>query len=798
MKKILFILLTGFCAVLAAAEITLAENGKANAAIVIPAKAKPIVKLAAKELSEHLKMITGAKFPVGVKPGPGVNFYLGFGDAKGFESDEFVIDARGNRIDIYGYDTAKPLDLFNYYYDNTEKGTLCGVHYFLDSLGIRWLAPGKDGVYIPKRKTLLIAERQLRFKPFFYYRKVLDGYNFMKIHPDAKHYVKDTNGIYLWAIRNHATPRNMVRGSHSERHLKLFQNPEWLAHPSAHQLMKDGKRNPHYSCWTDPFTKEIWMRAADGYFSGKSPKECGFPNLKGYLGSKWPFPFFVPEEFLITSEDHYSGNDARCWCARCQEFRKKHPCKDDTEILWKVIADVARMVEKKHPGRFITTGCYPPMNLIPKLTKVPKNVRVRVQTPGPESICYSPEKHAENLKFLKSWAEIIGPKNLPVGVYQCSAGFGNALPGIMDTYPHLWPVYIRDVKPLCAGLYCQNINLTHTQRNLDVYIFMRLMWDPDLDIEKELDEYFRLYYGPAAAPARKLFTLYENNWKRIVREILAQKNMQIGLAVQRKSYLLKQIWSRVYTLEELKKIDSLMAEIFRLAPKGSVYAKRANLLQEYVVRLMKAERSEIMEKEEIRQKLKLTAGSSAAADFPTDAEWSKAPEYQLVSSRKLYPVLKAAGSFRVLASADKLFIRADLKEPEMGASITDPNHKTGNPDIWKDNCIELFFLAEKSKKFWQVIVNDNNAWSSQTRGRVLTRWEQMKDLKVKTRRKSDGWTADIAIPLKELKTDKTDLRFNFTRERNVKGQTDERATWSPLATSGNWHNPGNYGSVIFE
>lgn len=86
-----------------------------DAEIVIAKKATFAAETGARDLQYHLRKMTGAKFPVGVKPGPGVNFYLGFGDAKGFESDEFVIDARGNRIDIYGYDTAKPVDLFNYY-----------------------------------------------------------------------------------------------------------------------------------------------------------------------------------------------------------------------------------------------------------------------------------------------------------------------------------------------------------------------------------------------------------------------------------------------------------------------------------------------------------------------------------------------------------------------------------------------------------------------------------------------------------------------------------------------------------
>lgn len=797
MKTLFFFLAALAGSLLSAAEITLAENGTTTTVIVIPEKAKPIVTFAARELSEHLARMTGAKFPIGVKPGPDVNFYLGFGKAGDFQSDEFVINAQGKRIDIYGKDSSARVDLFNYYYDNTEKGTLCGVHYFLDQLGVRWLAPGKNGVYIPVRKTLRIPGQQLRFKPFFYHRLILDGWDFMKIHPDAKEYVKGTGEVFLWAIRNHASPRNMVRGNHSERHLKLFENPEWLAHPTAHQQMKDGRRNPHYSCWTDPFTKEIWMRAADGYFAGKLPQECGFPNLKGYLNSKWPFPFFAPEEFMICLEDHYSGNDARCWCARCQKFRKEHPCPDDTELIWPVIADVARVIGKKYPGRFITTVVYPPKSELPKLVELPKNIRVRISREGPRRLIF-PEKHEADLKYLREWGKIIGPKNIPVGVYQCAAGFGSFLPGILDTYPHLWSRYIREIKPVCAGLYCQNILEPHTARNLDVYIFMRLMWNPDLDIEQELDAYFQLYYGPAAAPAKKLFALLENNWIRIEREVLSERYEKIGLAGRDKVYYQKKIWSRIYTPAEMKKIDALMAQIKKLAPKGSPYARRAELLQKYLVQWMKDARSEVMDKDDKRQQLKMIVPSSSAVDFPSADEWKKAPEYKLISARKLSSGLQAPGSFRLLASGDNLFIRADLKEPDMADSKTVIGRKNGDPDIWKDNCIELFFYAEKSKKFWQLIINDNNAWSSQTRTRVLFRWIQMPGVKVKTQRRADGWTAAIVIPLKELKTDRTDLRFNFTRERNVNGQPDERATWSPLATSGNWHGVENYVTVTFE
>ena len=133
----------------------------------------------------------------------------------------------------------------------------------------------------------------------------------------------------------------------------------------------------------------------------------------------------------------------------------------------------------------------------------------------------------------------------------------------------------------------------------------------------------------------------------------------------------------------------------------------------------------------------------------------------------------------------------------MSDSKTDKARESGDNQIWMDNCIEFFFYSETSKRFWQILVNDNNAWSSQTKMSEPFKWEQMNGFKVKTAQTENGWTASISIPLKELCPDKK-LRFNCTRERNVKGQNTELSTWSPLAMVGNWHGVDNYGTLIFE
>ena len=797
MKKLALLLaaLTGL--VMSAAEITLAENGRAKAVILVPANARPIVKFAAKELAEHLKAMTGAAFQIGEKPGPGVNICLGSGDAAKFAPDEYVIKARGNRIDIYGKDTDTKVYLFNYFYDNPDKGTLRGVYNFLDSLGVRWLAPGKDGVHVPVRRTLRIPEQDIRFKPHFQDRQIADAWNFMK-YPDAKEYAKDVRDLFLWGIRNNVSTRGMVNGCHSERSLGLFKNPEWLAHPTAHQLMKDGKRNPNYSCWTDPFTKEIWKRAVDGYFSGKSPKECGF-GLKGYLHSKWPNPFISPNEFMIDPMDHSAGNDGRCRCKRCEDFRKKHPYTDDTEIIWQVIGEIADHVNAKYPACYISTLIYPPKRSIPETIQKPKNIRVRICLPGPRSLLY-PKKQEKDMTLLRNWGDFLGPKNLPLWVYQCNASHGNYLPGIPDTYPHLTAKFIRMVRPLCAGMFCENHNVTHTYRNLDVYIFMRLIWNPERDVEKELDEYFNLYYGPAAAPAKELFARLETNWLKLDPIVFSNPKNQADLGTVRKDGELarKLVWSQVYTADEMKEIDGLLAKILRLSPASSVYARRAELLRKYLIEVMKSERGAVMDREEQRQSIRLEVPLTSSPAFPAPREWERAPEYQLIQAEKFKNGLAAGGSFRILASKEKMFILANMIEPSPTKSKTDKLRKSGNTDIWRDSCIELFFYAEKSKKFWQIIINDNGAWSSQTRGRVLMRWKQMNDAQVQCVPNASGWMARISIPMHELKTDRTDLRFNFTRERNIKGHPTEYSTWSPLARVGTWHSPDNYGTVKFE
>ena len=67
-------------------------------------------------------------------------------------------------------------------------------------------------------------------------------------------------------------------------------------------------------------------------------------------------------------------------------------------------------------------------------------------------------------------------------------------------------------------------------------------------------------------------------------------------------------------------------------------------------------------------------------------------------------------------------------------------------------------------------------------------WKLLPGVTVSAKKKTDAWSLDITIPIASVLPQGGELRFNATRERNIKGITPEFSTWSGLALLGEWHN----------
>ena len=796
MKKILF-LLAACGTLLSGAPLKVAENGKALAGILVPAKAKPVTVVAANELAAYLQKMTGAKFTVGTKSTHKVNFRVGFGDASQFEINEYAIKTTADTIEIYGKDSAARFNWFDFYHDDPWQGSLRGVYEFLDLQGVVWPNPGME--YVPRKKVMTVEKLNIRRKIGFISLSASRTWDFLLKYKDGKEYVQTEDDNYKWLIRTgYHNVRFYLYGSHTEHHLGLSKDPQWLSDPTRLMLDKAGRRLKRYSCWTHPDMVKVWIKAVDGYFSGKSAEESGFkymgrPPAKKY--SKWPFPFVCPDEFMIDPMDNDGVNDGRCRCERCDRFRKAHPCADDTELIWNVIIQVAEYAQKKFPGKYITTLVYPPKMQLPK-QKLPANIKVRICMNGPKVQLDGEKFFKAEIANVAAWNKLTGNKS-PVWVYHC-VSHGNSMPFLVETYPRLIAKYAKALRGISSGMYMEthSWNQCFTPANLDVYIQRRIMSDPDRDVEKELKKYFAASYGPAAAEGEKFFNelarLFVDFWRKT---IPAGKKSGLVTPWRYNQFdLQRSLWTLTYTAKNLNKLDQILKEMEKKSA-GTVYAKQTALLRKYLLDGIMAERRRLFAAEDQRQQNFLKVFS--VKGIPGVSDWKTAPVQRLQSAERFKKVKVVPGMFRVLTDGKNLYFRAELQEPLQSKSKS-IHRRNGSTDIWKDNTFELFFYSSGDKTLRQIVVNDLGYWSSGILHRAQWTWKQLPGVKVTCRKGTGVWTADITVPLDSIHPRGGILRFNAARERNIKGLATEYSTWSSLSLLGEWHNYHTYPDLVLK
>ena len=215
MKKFLLPLLAASSALLLQAEtLTLAQKGKARAAIVIADNATPVAKYAADELVWHLKRITGAEFPTITESkfdSKAFPIYVGatraaeeagLGQNK-FEKESWAIRSTPKALYLIGGESNIELmhhrrpditfkEISGFWKSNggfnrlARRGTLYSVTAFLQNIcGIRWLWPGELGTLIPKNADLAIkSDLNITGAPRFSYRQWrIMGYTCMYFKP---------------------------------------------------------------------------------------------------------------------------------------------------------------------------------------------------------------------------------------------------------------------------------------------------------------------------------------------------------------------------------------------------------------------------------------------------------------------------------------------------------------------------------------------------------------------------------------------------------------------------------------
>ena len=782
MKKVIVCFLLLFSAFAMYGSIIVAENGKSRAEIVVGKNPPYVVQFAAKELSEFLGRAAKCKIPVKESSNAPVRIYLGNTiEAKkaGYlpkASDHIISIRKDGTIFLLGKDDAgtarRPLhDLM---LNTAYRGTLETVYTFLEKyIGVRWLEPGKDGEYVPASGKIVLQPVEENIIPAFEERRT---YHFQSLWASYLKYSKPPldlkdfegyNSIWLWGLRMRYTDQRHapVNGCHTPAYLYLDKEL-YPQHPEYFALQKDGSRSPRDLCWSNPAVEDFWYRTADAYFRG-DPN----PQSVGLKSKSWNVNMFGnPDEFMIDPHDYL---EYFCQCKNCEAYRKPYGKNGQGELIYKVIFNVAEKIHKKYPGKRITTLVYPPKRFFPADKKIPPNLRVRITYPW-VSIDPDSQQRKDALALTKQWNKGANQKAY-LWLYLIST-FAYTNYGVPEAVAHEMQKLLQDVQKDTIGIFYEHSEPSQTIRNIDQYMIGHLLWDPYLDLDKMMDEYFAAAFGKAAPEMRSFYAELERKWKNVSKMYSTHGE---------NSKQLRNIFDSEYKYTELVRLEKIINNASAKVAKNSPEWKRIERFRKYVLEIAKNEFS-IHSSDKVNSfntAIKLYAPVIDRA--PTDSDWAKLPYISLNPAKGT--ALTRKSQFKVFVTDDIFYLRGKFDEPSMAKSKTDLKRKQGDwNNIWEDNIIELFFADDKGDVM-QMMVNDNGIYAF--RNVKTNKWFAGADgVKCSAKRSADGFMLDIAVPHSISKLDIKSAKscFNITRTVQIEGLEPEFATFSPKCPVGRW------------
>jgi hypothetical protein len=450
---------------LARADLTLAGRGKTRYRIVLPPNAPPAELYAAQELQRYLERLSGARLPITADTEPvtareiliGDNIHLGRRnlelDRSKLGSDGFILRTDGDCLILVG---------------GYPRGVLNGVYTLLEEqFGVRWftpeleVVPKLDAVRVPKLNRTVVPA--LEYREVFWTEMMRDG-DF-----SARHRL---NGPHHQLTDKHGGPA-VVYYPFVHSFDALIPPDLFKEHPEYFPLIKDQRKDGYVQrCLTNPDVLKI-------------ATDCVKQWIKEH-----------PEATIISVSQNDTFN--YCQCEKCKAL-------DDAEgspaaTLLQFVNAIAAAIEPEHPKVRIDTLAYQYTRKPPKTIRPRKNVIVRLCSieccfAHPLETCPT----TENRRFVEdimAW-EPVAPL---LYIWDYTPNFAH-YQQIFPNFDALQPNVQFFVKHGVKGLFEQGSYSPGgggEMGPLRAYLLAKLLWNPNTDVKRHLDEFTRAYYGRSA------------------------------------------------------------------------------------------------------------------------------------------------------------------------------------------------------------------------------------------------------------------------------------------------------------
>ena len=215
------------------------------------------------------------------------------------------------------------------------------------------------------------------------------------------------------------------------------------------------------------------------------------------------------------------GGDMYCRCKGCMKMGKNL---GERNIAW--VNAIAKLVRKECPDAVFSTYAYVDSRFPPETVYPDKNIIIQYCPYGPVWMNHLINDHPDNaqgIADLKEWE-----RKCPGQI----ASFD--YPAFCRERLNIWPAFYANYERFKHAAekkypileYCHITSTygsgaipAHSFADLSLYVFSKVLIDPKTDVEKEIDNFMKHYYGPAAPFMRAYFDLAhkevrDRNWSQ--------------------------------------------------------------------------------------------------------------------------------------------------------------------------------------------------------------------------------------------------------------------------------------------